>query len=156
MAEETNKVKEEEVKTLSLLNQLLSYKGLIIGIAAVLTALASWFKPVDITATKATYEVLSTRVNELSKTTNDLAKSVEDSRGEMASLKAYLEGFNNGRLSGTSVPNMSVAANAKIIQKPKANTAPIEQPKLEVAQVTTRPAVAPASAPLPPFEKVIK
>ena len=171
MTEETESLHDKEEKTLSLLNQILSYKGLIIGIAAVLTALASWFKPVDVTATKATYEVLSVRVNELSKTTSDLSKSIEDNHDEMTALKSYLEGFNNGRLSGNTntVPNISVAANSKVIQKPKVakitdftdsapTVAAIEQPKLDVAQVATKMAQAPAAAaaPLPPFEKVIK
>jgi hypothetical protein len=157
----TETIHDKEEKTLSLLNQILSYKGLIIGIAAVLTALASWFKPADITATKATYEVLSVRVNELSKTTSDLTKSVEDCHNETTSLKAYIQGFNNGRAS--DVPNSTPSVPVSKAQKPKvkiAEFADIAPPVVALEQTKQvelpKPPPPVASPPLPPFEKVIK
>ena len=176
----TETEQDEESKTLSLLNQILSYKGLIIGIAAVLTALASWFKPADITATKATYEVLSAKVNELSATTNELAKEIEDSHDEVSNLRAYIEGFNNGKLAG--IPN--IASSTPILTLPKATkpkvksqslssdmdgismSAESESPavfwaKPDVEQAAPKPAAPAAKAPaaaasLPPFDQVVR
>jgi hypothetical protein len=54
-------------KPFKFLSQLLSARGFILGTAAIITAGASWFKTPDTTATKAAYEVLVTRINELSK-----------------------------------------------------------------------------------------
>lgn len=156
----------QESKTISLINQLLSYKGLIIGIAAVITAIASWFKPPDVTATKATYEVLSIRVNELTKTTEDLSKLIENSHDEVTNLRAYIEGFNNGKLAGMSGNNQNITLPpvAKVTQ-PKL-TVKIESPKTpmwtstltpEPAAATPepKPAHAKPAAPLPPFNQVI-
>jgi len=168
----------EESKTISLLNQILSYKGLIIGIAAVLTAAASWFKPPDITATKATYEVLSVKVNELSATTNELAKEIEDSHDEVSNLRAYIEGFNNGKLAGlpgvaSSAPPVAVVPKAKPRAKVQSlssdmdgmpMSAASESPtifwaKPDVEQVAPKqapPVAAAPAAPLPPFDQVVR
>jgi hypothetical protein len=151
----------EESKTISLLNQLLSYKGLIIGIAAVLTATASWFKPPDITATKATYEVLSVKVNDLTKTTEDLTKLIEDSHNEAANLRAYIEGFNNGKLanlSGNSIIN--VPGSKSSVSVNKSSSAPETEEEEELLPPPPPPppsraiSAAPA-APLPSFDQVI-
>jgi hypothetical protein len=163
----------EENKTISLLNQILSYKGLIIGIAAVLTAAASWFKPPDITATKATYEVLSVKVNELTKTTEDLSKSIEDSHDEVSNLRAYIEGFNNGKIAGLSNNTQTVTLPpVQKARKPKATKTDAdgiamsaEPPQNfwttpDVAQEAPKsaptPAAAAPAAPLPPFNQVIR
>jgi hypothetical protein len=170
----TETLHEEEEKTLSLLNQILSYKGLIIGIAAVLTALASWFKPTDITATKATYEVLSVKVNELAKTTEDLSKAIEESHDEVANLRSYIEGFNNGKIAGLSGNAQPVTLPpVQKASKPKATktdadgiadgpqvfwSAPDvaqEAPKPAAPVSKTASAAAPA-APLPPFDQVVR
>jgi hypothetical protein len=75
MADETTS-EPPTSKAFKILSQVLSARGFILGTAAIVTAAASWFKPPDTTATKATYEVLSSRLNELSKDTeanhNDL------------------------------------------------------------------------------------
>ena len=54
-------------KPFKLISQILSARGFVLGLAAIITAAASWFKAPDTTATKATYEVLVARINELSK-----------------------------------------------------------------------------------------
>jgi hypothetical protein len=155
-----------ESKTISLINQLLSYKGLIIGIAAVITAIASWFKPTDVTATKATYEVLSIRVNALAKTTEDLSKSIEDSHDEVTNLRAYIEGFNNGKLARLSGNSQSITLPpvAKVT-KPKVNVKidadgippePVWIPNLTPALKPAQPKAAAPSAPLPPFDQIVR
>ncbi|MCK9567869.1 hypothetical protein M0R72_02815 [Candidatus Pacearchaeota archaeon] len=163
----------EENKTISLLNQILSYKGLIIGIAAVLTAAASWFKPPDITATKATYEVLSVKVNELTKTTEDLSKSIEDSHDEVSNLRAYIEGFNNGKLAGLSgntqtitLPLVTKARKPKTTKTDGDGIVMSEEPPQnfwepdvapDVAQEAPKKSAPPAAAAtLPPFDQVVR
>ena len=71
-------------KPFKILSQILSARGFILGTAAIITAAASWFKPSDTTATKATYEVLAIRINELSKDTETNHNDLQ------ALIRAYL------------------------------------------------------------------
>ena len=101
MADETTS-EPPTSKAFKILSQVLSARGFILGTAAILTAAASWFKPPDTTATKATYEVLSSRLNELSKDTeanhNDL----------QAFIRAYI-GVTKGEVTQSIA---SVASSA--------------------------------------------
>jgi len=66
--------------------KLNAYRNLILAVAALITAIGSWFRPTDTTATKMSFEWTSDKLEKLS--TNDV-KNHED----VVALKAYMEGY---------------------------------------------------------------
>jgi len=90
-------------KAFKILSQVLSARGFILGTAAILTAAASWFKPPDTTATKATYEVLSSRLNELSKDTETNHNDLQ------AFIRAYI-GVTKGEVTQSIASIASTAS----------------------------------------------
>jgi hypothetical protein len=70
----------------SILSKLNAMKGLILAIAALVTAVGSYLKPEDQTATKNTYEWSAQQIEELS------AQDVQ-LRQDIVAIRNYLEGY---------------------------------------------------------------
>lgn len=69
-----------------LIERLNAYRNLILAVAALATAVGSWFRPTDTTATKNSFEWTSKKIEELA--ANDL-KTKED----IVAIRNYLEGY---------------------------------------------------------------
>lgn len=102
----------EEVKTKSdppvskgklFIERLNAYRNIILAVAALATAITSWFRPTDTTATKNSFEWTSKKIEELS--ANDL-KTKED----LVALRNFLEGYVQAQRAVTPTPAAPVAA----------------------------------------------
>ena len=183
MADE-NRSEPPQSKLLKFLSQILSARGFILGTAAILTAAASWFKAPDTTATKATYEVLVARINELSRDTeanhNDL----------QAFIIAYI-GFTKGEVpqstasaasSGpqlplvgpqlvplirkkkspepyyTKPPSTQPTLENVVVRKPEAQSDGVKDPIGVRVLADVAPSLTPRETPaaLPPFDQVVQ
>ena len=99
-------------KAFKWVTQILSARGFILGVAAILTAAASWFKAPDTTATKATYEVIVSKVNEV-------AKATESNHDDIAALRAYLDGYTKAELiKPPPPPSTSPGPQLPLVQTP--------------------------------------
>jgi hypothetical protein len=154
-------------KILQIVTQIMSARGFILGVAAIITAGASWFKPTDTTATKLAYDVLAAKVSELTKAT-------EDNRDDLVAMRSYLEGYTKGVTQGTptaSVESKSADAPPSLLTYDQ-DSAPkdleiesriqsqvFQEPvvKKQASQVQL-PVSAPRapSAPLPSFDEVVR
>ena len=105
-------------KPFKLLSQILQARGFILGTAAIITAAASWFKPADTSVTKATYEVLVTRINELSK----------DSESNHDDLQAFIRAYIGATKTEAS-PSVASAPGPQLPLAPPTAAVPVIRKK---------------------------
>jgi hypothetical protein len=83
----------------------------IAAIVAVITSVASWFKPQDNTATKASYDTLSQEVKQIA---DQSVKNHDD----LVATKAYLDGFTNRVLNEpVEIPSTSEQTLAESVRE---------------------------------------
>ena len=83
----------------------------IAAFIAVITAIASWFKPQDNTATKASYDTLSQEVKQIA---DQSVKNHDD----LVATKAYLDGFTNRVLNEpVEIPSTSEQTLAESVRE---------------------------------------
>lgn len=111
MPEEETPSEPPASKAFKWVTQILSARGFILGVAAILTAAASWFKAPDTTATKATYEVIVSKVNEV-------AKATESNHDDIAALRAYLDGYTKAELINPPPPVTQPGPQLPTVQTP--------------------------------------
>jgi len=76
-------------------DKLNAYRNIILAVAALATAIGSWFKPTDTTTVKQSFDWTTERVQELSK--NDVQM-----HADIVALRAYLEGMKNSGFTPTT------------------------------------------------------
>jgi hypothetical protein len=74
----------------NLVAKLNAYRNIILAVAALATAIGSWFRPTDTTATKNSFDWTSKKIEELSE--NEV-KTHED----IVALRGYLDGYVKGQ-----------------------------------------------------------
>jgi hypothetical protein len=132
-------------KTKNFVARLNAYRNLILAVAALSTAVGSWFRPTDTTATKNSFGWTSKKIEELS---SNEVKMHED----ITALGGYLEGYVKGQQQEQAsrdevvTGHSSGGSGVRRSRKPKtANAAP-------AAQITIPMAVPPAAMVAPPIE----
>lgn len=73
-----------------LVEKLNAYRNIILAVAALATAIGSWFRPTDTTATKNSFDWSSKKIEELS---DNEIKMKQD----MVALRNYVEGYVRGQ-----------------------------------------------------------
>jgi hypothetical protein len=86
--------------------RLNAYRNIILAVAALATAVGSWFKPTDTTATKNSFDWSAKKIEELS--ANDL-RTKED----IVALRNYLEGYVQAQRGSTTVPTAVAAGTTE-------------------------------------------
>jgi hypothetical protein len=87
-----------------LIDRLNAYRNIILATAALATAIGSWLKPTDTTATKQSFDWTTQKVQELSK--NDVQM-----HDDIVALRAYLEGMRAAQpIAAASVTPAPVVA----------------------------------------------
>jgi len=82
-------------------DKLNAYRNIILAVAALATAVGSWFKPTDTTTVKQSFDWTTEKVQELSK--NDVQM-----HEDIAALRAYLEGMKNSGSISTPLPSPAI------------------------------------------------
>lgn len=171
-----NLPKSKFIKTIA---YIVKIKELILAIVAIVTALVGWFKPQDTKVTQASYEILATKMSELSKAT-------ENNHDDIQSLRSYLDGYIKGesRKITSLSPVASSTLTPLVIPKPQiarvslfkamkdsANSTPAVKMAAEAAEIPDNiqsseaaapfdvlPSISPrpASAAPPPFAQVVE
>lgn len=105
-------------ETKSFMAKLNAMKGFILTVAALMTAVGSWFKPQDLKVTKSSYETLAHSMEEM-------GKEIDQNHDDIVAIRGYLEGLvKNGHapipVSISSVsPSLSTSTNPTYLIKPK-------------------------------------
>lgn len=169
-------------KFIKIIAYIVKIKELILAIVAIVTALVGWFKPQDTKVTQASYEILATKMSELSKAT-------ESNHDDIQSLRSYLDGYTKGesRKIASLSPVASSTLTPLVIPKPQiarvslfkaikdsANSTPAVKMAAEAAEAAEIPdsiqsseaaapsdvlpsiSPRPASAAPPPFAQVVE
>lgn len=107
---------EDEVATKSnpsnaFVGKLRAYRDIILAIAALATAVGSWFRPTDTTATKNSFDWTSKQIEKLSA---DNVKSQQD----LLALHNFLEGYIKGQSGFEKADGSSEGFVAPIESKP--------------------------------------
>jgi len=84
-------------KSKHFIDRLNAYRNIILATAALATAIGSWLKPTDTSATKQSFDWTTQKVQELSK--NDVQM-----HDDIVALRAYLEGMRATQPAPTPVP----------------------------------------------------
>ena len=111
-------------KTRNLVAKVNAYRNLILAVAALATAIGSWFKPQDLSATKKSYDWTAGKIEELSR--NDV-KTHEDIVG----LRNYIEGYVKGQQALQALqtpPSDQVSSGAKKPARPRPAATPAIRP----------------------------
>jgi hypothetical protein len=89
-----------------LIEKLNAYRNIILAVAALATAVGSWFRPTDTTATKNSFDWTSKKIEELS---DNQVKTKQD----MVALRNYVEGYVKGQAASAAADDAAdVAAGA--------------------------------------------
>lgn len=169
------KLEGEAKKAVGWVSQLVSARNLIIGVIAVVTAISSWFKPTDTSATKEAYKVLVAKIS-------TLEDAIESNHTDLEAQRAYLEGYTQGKVAGASTvasasassvlfeppppkvvrptvkaPKVSVGFTLKP-EDPETSVAAKEAPPRPPSTDSAPPSITPlpAKAALPPFDDVVR
>ncbi|MFA5202990.1 MAG: hypothetical protein WC708_01055 [Lentisphaeria bacterium] len=157
-------------KFIRIISYIVSIKELVLAVVAIVTALVGWFKPQDMKVTKASYEILVNR-------TNEIAKATESNHDDIQSLRSYLDGYTKGeaRKIATLVspaPSASSTLTPLFFSKPTVKNPPFnamknnvnQTPAVKMADMSEAPEAPtdvlpgisprPASAAPPPFAQV--
>lgn len=90
MTDEASTSDPPSSKTKNFIAKANAARNLILAVAALATAVGSWFRPTDTTATKNSFSWTSTKIEELS---SNEVKMHED----ITALRGYLEGYVKGQ-----------------------------------------------------------
>jgi hypothetical protein len=150
-------------KLIRMISYIIKIKELVLAIVAIITALVGWFKPPDTKITQTSYEILSVKMNEI-------AKATENNHDDIQSLRSYLDGYTKGEarktasfpsatssMSTPTVPPIQVARISLFSAiKNSVNSTPKVRAAAEMAEIAEESEVAkaptPASAPAAPPE----
>lgn len=69
-----------------MLEQLKTYKEIIVGVGALVAAVAGWFRPADVTATKNSFDWTASELERITNVTNQ-------NHDDIVALHHYLEGY---------------------------------------------------------------
>jgi len=175
MSEETTPVAKSDPpasKGKLFIDKLNAYRNIILATAALATAIGSWLKPTDTTATKQSFDWTTKKVEELAK--NDVQM-----HDDIVALRAYLEGMRSaqpavaapttvvapvGRLAGGArkpvrrprPPEAAMGAmdamNQQLIEEPNPAIGPFAAPELAPELPVLK--AAPKAMKRPSFEDV--
>ena len=103
MSEEEKPKSDPPSKGKHFIERLNAYRNIILATAALATAIGSWLKPTDTTATKQSFDWTTKRVEELAK--NDVQM-----HDDIVALRAYLEGMRAAQPAAQPAAPTTVAA----------------------------------------------
>ncbi len=118
-----------------LVDRLNAYRNVVLAVAALATAVGSWFRPTDTTATKQSFDWTTAQVELLSK--NDVQM-----HDDIVAIRAYLEGMKAAASAPVVQPVQPVPApQRRLSQRTRASArgigamppeAPVESPELQL------------------------